>query len=238
MLDEHEFQAKDVYSHNTPSGEPTWEDTNWLRARGRLVRFGRGGSRLGGTLWSPLNSRAGRQGRMNGTQEDAVDRSAATERDGTCAPMVLQRAMLMTGKPGESSLAVRRWQELMRWTNARMEYLDTTGIDADALGDISAPVRLVYGARSLYRPSALKMKKLLPQAHLRIVPRAGHCFPLLRPQGLLEAMETPVPGAQDAGPAGSRQRLRLAFSGRAETADLHRRELGEPARSTSGSPRP
>lgn len=198
VLDEQEYQSRDVFEDEDQAEDPAtwdWEDSNWSRTRGRLFRLRRGGTQLGRSLWTPLKSRAEWLARMRDAQDDAGSDADDAPKDAEAT--VLKGAMLMTGQPGEASLALRRWQELMRRTNARAEYLDTSGIDVDKLGDISAPVRLVYGASSRYRPSAVKMKKLLPQARLRIVPRAGHYFPLLRPQGLLDAMDLEAAETQD-----------------------------------------
>ena len=199
LLDENEFQSGradrrdlgsagkgwDVPTPDNPGfrenggGEPRQAGAFWPRSMGG----GRG-------LW------AGRGGRWFGRgAEGPVQRQPApAPKTGSDAltTAALEGAIVMAGRPGKPSQGVKRWQELMARTHARAEFLDVTSIEAPAVKDITAPVRLIYGSRSHYRQTAEALENLLPQSKLQIVPRAAHFFPLLRPQALLQALSEPI----------------------------------------------
>ncbi|MDV4166509.1 alpha/beta hydrolase [Rhodovulum sp. FJ3] len=90
------------------------------------------------------------------------------------------------------SRAMRRWRELMERTPAHAEFRDPEGLTRDKLRRVTRPVKLVYGARSRYLESRDELIKVLPDAHPMEVPKAGHYFPLLRPDAFLGALEAPI----------------------------------------------
>ena len=230
LLDEIDFLATDSDEHAVHRGPEHWEGGNRPTMAGKPMAGGWRGSRFGG-LWpgagggrmragwgaaAPRFLRpgvgAGPRAPMGSPSQPAVpnpdrtDRMTAEARE--ARRQALQGALMMTGSPGRPSQGVRRWQELIHSTHARTEFMDVTGIEPPALRDIRGDVRLVYGARSAYRPTADALQDLLPGARLQIVPRASHYFPLLRPQALLKAFEDrfDTPGL---GKGAGKPRLRL-----------------------------
>ena len=182
------------------------------RAMPRIGRmFGRGGAAGAGPMVH-LNANMHAPGHSPGIRSgDAASREARRK--------ALEGALMMTGAPGQPSQGVKRWHELMHQTRARTEFLDPTAIDPLAIRGIKAHVDLVYGARSRYRPSAEALQELLPLAKLRIIPNAGHYFPLLRHQALLGALGEGLAsasehdGPQSGADAGTRpRRIRLVAS--------------------------
>lgn len=105
------------------------------------------------------------------------------------ASRLLRGALQFGANPdGSPTRAMRRWQRLMELTAARRELHDPTGLEPERLRGISRPADLIYGARSRYRPSGEALERLLPSARRVSVPDAGHFFPLLKPEALLEAV--------------------------------------------------
>ena len=243
LLDEIDFLASDHDEHALHRGADHWEDG--ARPPGAAQPGGWRGSRIAG-LWAGAGTRAGlaaglgagvgagggprflRRGAAGGPMQPSaaprIDRMTAEAR--AARRQALQGALMMTGSPGQPSQAVRRWHDLMHDSHARTEFLDVTGIEAPALRDIRGDVRLVYGARSAYRPTADALQDLLPRARLQIVPRASHYFPLLRPQALLRALEDRFePTALRGKPNAPRLRLIAA-----------RKEVPVPAPNLTGPP--
>ncbi len=203
LLDEIDFLAGDHDDRAVHRGPEYWDDGR--RAAGPGQTGAAGGwraSRFGGmwpgtagmrTGWGAATPRFLRRGQVAAPAQPTVTAgpqiASMTPAAREARRQALEGALSMTGTPGRPSQAVRRWHELMHGSHARTEFLDVTGIEAPALRDIRADVRLVYGARSAYRPTADALMALLPRARLQIVPRAAHYFPLLRPQALLKAFE-------------------------------------------------
>ena len=214
LLDENEFQSGRADHRPVPADGFGWEPASHADTNRRDTSAG---MRQGGGFW-PRNFGPGRgvwgnRGRgwfgrdADIGQTNAVASTAPTTE---AAPTpALQGALMMAGGPGKPSQGVRRWQELMQRTHARAEFLDVTSIEAPSIKDIKAPVRLIYGSRSHYRQTAEALENLLPQSSLKIVPRAAHYFPLLRPQALLEALGEPIgtPASAGGGKLGPRLRL-------------------------------
>ena len=203
LLDENEFQSGKTDRRALAPDGHGWEDPA-QEAPGFRDGGGAGaGLRQPGAFWpKPFGGGrglwAGRGGRWfgrgpeaPGLRQPAPAATAPTTADQRTTA-ALHGAMVMAGGPGKPSQGVKRWQELMARTHARAEFLDVTSIEAPALKDITAPVRLVYGSRSHYRQTAEALENLLPQSKLQIVPRAAHFFPLLRPQALLQALSEPI----------------------------------------------
>ncbi len=210
LLDEIDFLASEHDDRSVQKGAEHWEDDGQIDAQ-TAASDRTGGQRSRFAAFWPARGRAGWGGGarqfVRGAQPGHVAPQQPTVRMTPEAReargQALQGALRMTGTPGQPSQAVRRWLDLMQGTHAIAEFLDTTGIEAPALRDIRSRVRLIYGARSAYRPTADALQAMLPKARLQIVPRASHYFPLLRPQALLTALADhadleparPVPGA-------------------------------------------
>lgn len=201
LLDEIDFLASDHDDRVVHRGGDHWD----VDQRGMAPFLGGRsagwrGSRFGG-LWSGAGVGADRTAwgaprflrRGQGVAAASPQAQTMTSEARAARRQALESALSMTGTPGRPSQAVRRWQELMRGSHARTEFLDVTGIEAPSLRDIRSDVRLIYGSRSAYRPTADALQALLPRARLQIVPRAAHYFPLLRPQALLNALEDRAP---------------------------------------------
>lgn len=228
LLDESEYQAETSAARVTASDNFGWEDPS--PSPSGFSEGGAASPRPRGGFWQkPLGAGRplwpGRGGRWFGRGIQQTPPGALNEprvspaqpgRPETLPDLAVQGAAILAGAPGKPSQGVRRWQELMARTHARLEFLDTTAIEARRLSDIKAPVRLVYGSRSQYRETAEALETLLPQSRLQIVPRAAHYFPLLRPQALMDAMEESIAAARRSGkstvpPGRSAPNLRLVI---------------------------
>ncbi|ACT10201.1 hypothetical protein Dshi_5003 [Dinoroseobacter shibae DFL 12 = DSM 16493] len=108
---------------------------------------------------------------------------------------VLAAMPVSAGRDRRPSRAMRRWRELMARTNAHEELHDPTGLEEDRIRSFTRRVDLVYGARSRYLDTRDGLARLMPEARSITVPNAGHFFPLLNPDALLSALETPDPPA-------------------------------------------
>ncbi len=232
--DEHHLHAGDAHwEHDHPEIEDLQPNSNPALDSWRESRFGRG-------LWKAAGAADNRPGMPEAPRPWAFRSSRFAGRNAGQAPrgkapragrapadpprppvdeaarearrQALEGALMMTGAPGTPSQGVRRWQDLMHKTHARGEFLDATAIEPPALRGITAEVLLVYGARSNYRPTADALQALLPGSRLRIVPRAAHYFPLLRPQALLRALEETTEPVPAASPEPRKPRLRLVAS--------------------------
>lgn len=81
-----------------------------------------------------------------------------------------------------------QWLRLLELTTARRDIPRNEGVTPDRLAQVQVPALLVYGEFSPAVPSAVALRRLWPHARLEIVPRAGHFFPVTRPDRLLLAL--------------------------------------------------
>lgn len=93
---------------------------------------------------------------------------------------------LFAGATGR--IAARRWIKLIETTTARAELLDAHNAPVTQLQAIHKPTLLVYGEYSQNVPSAHALARIWRHASVRIVPRAGHFFPVLFPGSLVRAV--------------------------------------------------
>jgi pimeloyl-ACP methyl ester carboxylesterase len=83
-----------------------------------------------------------------------------------------------------------RWLELLNTTSARRDLVDVAGLTADKLSRITCPVLAIYGERSTTLPSQAGLAAILPQCRRIAVPRAGHFFPISRPELFVHEVST------------------------------------------------
>jgi pimeloyl-ACP methyl ester carboxylesterase len=102
---------------------------------------------------------------------------------------VLAAMPVSTGAGRRPTRSMRRWRELMARTNAHEELHDPRGLEEDKLSQLAPPVDLVYGARSRYLATRDGLTRLKPETRVVMVPNAGHFFPLLNPDALLDALD-------------------------------------------------
>jgi pimeloyl-ACP methyl ester carboxylesterase len=89
--------------------------------------------------------------------------------------------MLAFGASGWSAEAAERWLRLLRTTTARADLDRETGPSRQRLRRIATPVLAVYGEHSSCLASCHALRRALPGCQVRIVERAGHFHPLVRP---------------------------------------------------------
>lgn len=71
----------------------------------------------------------------------------------------------------------KHYLRLLDTTRAASEFLDR-GVPAERLRQLAMPCLLLYGELSRCLPSGQALAALLPQAQLRVLPSAGHFFPV------------------------------------------------------------
>jgi len=89
------------------------------------------------------------------------------------------------GRSGKRS--ARQWLRLVETTDAESDFLKADKLTDSVLKKITVPTLAVYGERSQAIESGKKLAELLPGAELKIIPRAGHFFPVSKPRALLAA---------------------------------------------------
>lgn len=81
--------------------------------------------------------------------------------------------------------AARRWLQLAEQTSAFREFRMPPPYAVADLERLAVPMMILVGEHSVTRPSAHELARLCPHARLKILPRAGHFFPLSRPAQFL-----------------------------------------------------
>jgi pimeloyl-ACP methyl ester carboxylesterase len=89
--------------------------------------------------------------------------------------------------PGGRSLfhgrrGAQKWLRLIEETKAYAEMTSGSDFTVQDLPKIRQPILAVFGEQSLRQRSARALQRLCPDCTLRIVPNAGHFFPLSRPR--------------------------------------------------------
>lgn len=82
-------------------------------------------------------------------------------------------------------VAAERWLALLATTTARSDLTVSEGVSSSDIASLDISLLLVYGEYSHSLPTALGLKAAARRAHLEIVPRAGHFFPLTKPEALV-----------------------------------------------------
>ncbi len=91
----------------------------------------------------------------------------------------------LAGAKSRRGGTAHRWLHLQESTSIRHEYLAHDGLTPARLATLRQPVLGVYGELSAAVPSGLALRRLCPNYRLRLVPNAGHFFPLSKPRRLL-----------------------------------------------------
>jgi pimeloyl-ACP methyl ester carboxylesterase len=89
------------------------------------------------------------------------------------------------GRAGKRS--ARQWLRLVETTGAETDFISDDNLTDSVLKKMSVPTLAVYGERSQAVGSGQKLAHLLPGAELKLIPRAGHFFPVSKPKALLAA---------------------------------------------------
>lgn len=88
--------------------------------------------------------------------------------------------------PGARSLfpgprAAAKWLRLVETTDLYDE-ATTADVTPDRLAEVEHPILAVYGGLSARRRSAAALRQNCPDCQIRVIPHAGHFFPLTRPR--------------------------------------------------------
>lgn len=73
-----------------------------------------------------------------------------------------------------------RWMELMHTTTAKHDLCDMSGLTAEQITAVRAPVFALYGENSPTLPTLGGLQRCLPGCRATIIPGAGHFFPLTK----------------------------------------------------------
>jgi len=83
----------------------------------------------------------------------------------------------MLGRRKKSRVA-KQWLQLQETTAIRKDVMAGEGITVDMLRSMRIPILAVYGEYSHAIPTAKTLADVCPMCKLKIIPRAGHFFPL------------------------------------------------------------
>jgi pimeloyl-ACP methyl ester carboxylesterase len=133
-----------------------------------------------------------------------------------------------TALPGARSLfrgqrSAQRWLQLVETTNIYREATSADGLDIVDLGNIGQPMLAAYGEQSARKRSARTLRRVCPHCRLRMLPGAGHFFPLTRPRlfarlalDFIQLAEPRQAGARDAAALWDPAEVTLAEADQAE----------------------
>lgn len=83
----------------------------------------------------------------------------------------------MLGRKKKSRVA-KQWLQLQETTTIRRDVMEGEGFTVDILKSLEIPILAIYGEYSHAIPTAKTLAEVCPKCKLRIIPRAGHFFPL------------------------------------------------------------
>lgn len=89
------------------------------------------------------------------------------------------------GRAGKRS--ARQWLRLVETTGAESDFMKDDKLTDSVLGQMSVPTLAVYGERSQAIESGKKLAQVLPGTELKIIPGAGHFFPVSKPRAFIAA---------------------------------------------------
>lgn len=75
-----------------------------------------------------------------------------------------------------------RWLELLYTTTARQDVISSASLTIDRLSTIQKPTLAIYGENSPAMPSFHGLREHLPNCKTKIIPGAGHLYPLTQPK--------------------------------------------------------
>lgn len=81
----------------------------------------------------------------------------------------------------------QRWLHLQENTSIRQEFLGADGLTPARLATLHQPMLGLYGALSPVLPSGRALRRLCPNYRMRVIPNAGHFFPLTKPLRLVRS---------------------------------------------------
>lgn len=82
----------------------------------------------------------------------------------------------------------KRWRALVDDTTLLEDLHDTAGLTPEVIAGVSVPTLLVYGELSPLRKTCGRLGELLPDVETRLLPGAGHFFPLARPEWVTDTV--------------------------------------------------
>ncbi|MBL8260540.1 MAG: alpha/beta hydrolase [Candidatus Competibacteraceae bacterium] len=97
----------------------------------------------------------------------------------------LPRVFGLMGHHSRRGGSAHRWLHLQESTSIRQEYLAHDGLTPARLATLRQPILGVYGEQSSAVRSGVALRRLCPNYRLRLVPNAGHFFPLSKPRRLV-----------------------------------------------------
>ncbi|MBL8250966.1 MAG: alpha/beta hydrolase [Candidatus Competibacter sp.] len=97
----------------------------------------------------------------------------------------LPRVFGLMGNHARRGGTAHRWLHLQESTSIRQEYLANDGLTPARLATLRHPILGVYGEQSSAVRSGFALRRLCPNYRLRLVPNAGHFFPLSKPRRLV-----------------------------------------------------
>jgi pimeloyl-ACP methyl ester carboxylesterase len=77
--------------------------------------------------------------------------------------------------------SAERWRTLLRTTTARQDF-ESRALSLAAVGELRAPMLLVYGEYSPCLPSLEGLRRARPDSTVAVVPEAGHFHPAIAPR--------------------------------------------------------
>jgi pimeloyl-ACP methyl ester carboxylesterase len=105
---------------------------------------------------------------------------------GMINPNAIPGLVIQNGVWNPASRSAKRWMNLAKTTTIAQDLLSISGLTREKIAAISQPVLLLFGADSNCLPTGLELEKLLPQAHLVVLPGLGHFFPVVQPALVVE----------------------------------------------------
>ncbi|MCP5159633.1 MAG: alpha/beta hydrolase [Gammaproteobacteria bacterium] len=97
------------------------------------------------------------------------------------ADLHLPRLFSMTASGARRNGVAQRWLQLQEATSIRQEFLANDGLTPARLAMLHQPILGLYGAHSPALPSGRALRRLCPNYRMRLIPNAGHFFPLTKP---------------------------------------------------------
>ncbi|MDH3281743.1 MAG: alpha/beta hydrolase [Gammaproteobacteria bacterium] len=75
-----------------------------------------------------------------------------------------------------------RWEKLLQNTICSAEFGQDHQLTLSALQSVSSPTLAIYGQHSHCLPCCWRLKELIPQCQVQVVPESGHFHPVTRPR--------------------------------------------------------
>ena len=100
-------------------------------------------------------------------------------------PELAELVSPLLGKTGKRTSS--EWLELMKNTDAEAEMTRDDGLTIERLRTLDFPIIAMYGDKSPARLSGAELLSIWPHAEFRRVRDAGHFFPTLKPEEVLES---------------------------------------------------